>query len=899
MSPLHLPEDSKARSTRVPDDEIRLLVERLHATDRRLEELLGDEVDSVTDSHGRTMLLRRAQDQLRLGEMARKLAASKPPAFDIARRDPTELLHSVIAGTPDPIFVKDRSGQYILCNQAFAGFYGKTVESTQGLDSQTLVGSSRAGPLIAIDNEVLDEGKTVSSEDRALGVDGRERVFFTTRAPYRAADGSVIGVIGVSHDVTILKRDQEALRTLNIELEARVAARTTELEAARQEAEHANQAKSSFLATMSHELRTPMNGVIGMLDVLHQTRLVADQIEMIDLMSESAFSLLEIIDDVLDFSKIEAGKMAVESLPMRPGDVVEKVCALLDEIAQKKRVRVTVFIDPDLPETLLGDAGRLRQVLVNLVGNAIKFSGGADRQGSLSVSARFKGRDETGVTLALILEDNGIGMDEATIARLFQPFSQADASTTRRFGGTGLGLAISAMLVSLMGGSIAVQSVPGEGSRFTVELHLPESGPANVRAALSPTGIRHCRIVGGPTGLAQNLGGSLAGLGTALDFYPDMTAAASGAPAGGGTLWVLLPDQSPPPAAALRSMAGDPKGDANCFVVLGWGKRRRPRIEDPGVVHIDLDSLSRRMFRRAIDMAAERSGASPAAAAGPSPFFGGAISDTPQTPARVLVAEDNEISRQVIVRQIELLGYEVEIAVDGFDALERWRSGRFGLLITDLHMPTMDGFALSTTMRAEESSRALAGNPGARTPIIALTANVLREDQLRCFAAGMDAYLSKPIRLSLLRAAIAQWLGAPASAAVPPPAAVAPVADRPQTVVDLRILRALVGDTPAVITQVLLAFKASAAACVNTISQALGAGEHGSAADAAHSLKSGARSVGALGMAAMCVTIEEMATGLATQAPQLLRDLQAELLAVTAFIDAECPAEPHRSKDTT
>ena len=330
--------------------------------------------------------------------------------------------------------------------------------------------------------EYLAEHRVMTKEGAWLWIISRGKV--TEREGARA-----LRMTGINADITDRKRAEDEIRL------------------ARDAAESASRFKSDFLATMSHEIRTPMNGVVGMIDVLHQSSLRGDQVEMVKLIRESAFSLLGIIEDILDFSKIEAGKLELERDAIAVVDVVESVCSLLNGMADRKEVALTLYTDPAIPPQVLGDALRLRQVLINLANNAIKFSSGQSRAGRVSVRALLVEESAQQVVLEFRVTDNGIGMDQVTQARLFTAFTQADASTTRRFGGTGLGLAIANNLVELMDGEITVQSVPGAGSIFKVRLPfelLPAAPNRSEAEAASEVAGLPCIVVGAVGGLAED-----------------------------------------------------------------------------------------------------------------------------------------------------------------------------------------------------------------------------------------------------------------------------------------------------------------------------------------------------------------------------------------------------------
>jgi two-component system sensor histidine kinase/response regulator len=757
--------------------------------------------------------------------------------------------HATVLRTAlDAYFLADWQGRLLEVNDSSCAMLGYTREELLRMSLADLDASPDASRIAII--EGLKQPEAVRSERAQRRKDGRA-ILVEMSVNYLPHSGGRIFCF--ARDITDRKAAEDALMRLNEELEVRVSMRTEDLEEARKDAENANKAKASFLANMTHELRTPLNGVIGMLDVMKQTTLESHQVEMLDLAAESATSLLGIVDDILDFSKIEAGRLGIESLPFSLEEVVENTCAVLSPLAEKLNVELTLFTDPALPARVLGDAVRLKQVLLNLANNAVKFSSLKDRRSRVSVKAAVASQSAHETTLVFEVKDDGIGMEPETIAGLFRSFTQGDASITRRFGGTGLGLAICRNLAELMGGRIQVSSEPGKGSTFTLSVpfarpHESQSHPRGNEVA----GVS-CLLISGSPERRHDFAAYLAAAGASVVEAKDLAAAAGqkGVQRTSPFVCVLDVETDLPDPETLRAVRAGADPHESGFVLIDRTRPRRTPPPSPEVVVIDSHLLKREAFLNAVACAAGR--LKPSTQTTPA-----AIRRTPsRVPSRqeaigarelILVAEDNDVNQKVILRQLGLLGYTADVAKDGAEALKLWQTGDYSLLFADLHMPAMDGYQLTSGIRLHEGA-------GQHAVIVALTADVIKGGAQQCRDAGLDDYLCKPARLSELKAMLEKWMPRNRTAAV-----LSSKGGAVESPVDISVLEELVGRDPDVIHEFLRAFWLSTAKTATEIKEACLNREAAKVSDLAHKLKAPAKSVGALRLAQICSDMQKAAS---------------------------------------
>ncbi len=672
-------------------------------------------------------------------------------------------------------------------------------------------------------------------------------------------------------------RRDDTLARYRAELEDRVARRTRDLSEANTEltrtiaalgrekeaAEAANRAKSRFLANMSHEIRTPMHGVLGMCELLITSPLDERQKEVATTIDRSARQLLEIIDDILDISKIEAGRLVIARDPFDLWSAVEDVTDLFRERATRKGLALTCTLAPDLPRWVVGDALRLRQVIGNLLSNAVKFT----ERGRVDLTGTTAAIEAEAVELRFTVRDTGIGLAPDTIARLFQPFAQADDTTTRRYGGTGLGLAISRHLARSMDGDLTVESRPGAGATFAFTARLGRCAETDAQTSRARRFAgRSVLVVTGAPPAEGDPADRLARWGARVERVrrPEDAAPAPDRFA----LAVLGGDLDPAEASrSLAAFAVDPALGEVPILLYDWpsaaalppavsadrvvGRLRRP-VSPSGL----FDALSRALDRQT-DTGRDALAPPPGRAAAASPATAAAGRAAARFDAAVLVAEDNIVNQQLIAAYLAKLGCRTRVVNDGHRAIEAARAERFDLILMDCHMPRLDGFDATTAIRGAAAG---AGATDPTVPIVAVTASAMPEDRSRCRAVGMNDILVKPFTADSVRAMLETWL--PESrAGAPTEAWPSGEQDRPSGAAGhaLDTIAATMGASiAAAIAETFLAHLPTA---IGALSDALADGDPRRVGAAAHTLKSSAAQVGLTEAASLCRILEEATAG--------------------------------------
>jgi PAS domain S-box-containing protein len=659
-------------------------------------------------------------------------------------------MRTLLDNIPDNVYFKDRDSRFLMVSKTFTERFGNgRVESILGKTDFDIFTEEHARPAFDGEQRIIRTGEPiVNLAEKETKSDGTVSWGLTTKIPVRNHSGEIIGTLGVTKDITHLKETE------------------LELSRARDAALESSRAKSEFLANMSHEIRTPMNGVIGMTGLLLDTELAPTQREFAETIRNSADSLLTIINDILDFSKIEAGKLAFEMVDFDLVDAVEGALDMFAEKARQKGIELACDLPAAVPKRLIGDSGRLRQVITNLFGNAIKFT----EKGEVVLRVAVESESDTHVLLSFSVKDTGIGIPAEVQSKLFHAFTQADNSTTRRFGGTGLGLAISKQLVEMMGGEITVHSEPGQGStfRFTARLEK-QRGPSepepsfyvrnlfDLKVLVVDDNATNRQILRHQLFAWKMQKGSAANGHEALDLL--RAAVAEGKPYDLALLDMQMPEMDGMTLA--RAIKAEPAISPTRLIILtsmGF-MHTRDELKAAGVdAYLVKPVKQSRLFDCLVDVlgrtAAEHVFAKPskhAAQAEPADELLHAHH------ARILLAEDNIVNQKVALAQLKGLGFSADAVANGHEVLSALKQVPYDIIFMDCQMPEMDGYEASRTIRQAEQS----GNISWKAPvyIVAMTANAMTGDREKCIAAGMDDYLSKPVRKAELQSALIQWFG--------------------------------------------------------------------------------------------------------------------------------------------
>jgi PAS domain S-box-containing protein len=768
------------------------------------------------------------------------------------------LVSAFMANIPDNVYFKDREGRFVSVSLSLARSLGCSVEQVLGKTILDIFDDAESRTIHEAQLNVMRTGKALIDHlVHRSWPDGRVAWYLSDHIPLRNENGEIVGVYGTGRDITTAKLTEQALaartqelqgaNTLlettnrNLEAETRRANEMTEAALA------ATQAKSQFVANMSHEIRTPMNGVIGMTDLLLDTPLDPMQRRYAEAIRDSGGALLTVIDDVLDFSKVEAGKLELEEIETDLRETVEDVAQLVSIQADAKGLEVTISVDSELPDVLRGDPARVRQILLNLCGNAVKFTA----KGEIAIEVTVMESDSEGTSVRFAVRDTGIGIPPDRLQMLFEPFTQVDSSTTRRFGGTGLGLSIVKRLAELMGGAVGVESRLGFGSTFWFTARfgvVTETGQPRRLRALEALKGQHVLVVDDNETNRRVLFAQLKRCG----LEPTCAASAhealdrlrrahqSGCPFPVALIDHQMPDYDG--AELGREINADPDLKSTRLVLLTSSGQynERQTFAELGFAGYLLKPVIQRDLIDSLPL-----------------IFAGSAKDwhTGTLPIitqqhlrehrgrdkrRILVAEDNAVNRMVACQLLQKLGYRVDVVNNGRQAVNAWRSGRYDAILMDCQMPELNGYEASKEIRGLESD-------GHHIPIIALTAHAMAGAERDCKEAGMDAYLSKPINRERLESYLEDFLSRfhHANGAESPPQKQAADPEASDVPVDLTGVKVLAEGDKDFEREVLEAFAATARTGLADMQRALDRSDAAALARVAHTLKGASASIAA------------------------------------------------------
>ncbi len=861
-------------------------------------------VERLAELEAANERLRREVQQLHESEMVLRLGEKR-------FRSLVEAITAIVWSTP-------ASGEFVVEQPRWTDFTGQTFEQLRGWGWLEAVHPEDQPETARVWSAAVASRSLYHVEHRLRRHDGEYRHMLVRAVPILNEDGTICEWVGVHTDVTDQKESVSLLR------EAKALAEAT------------NEAKSHFLANMSHEIRTPMNGILGMTELALDTELTLEQRRYLELVKSSADSLLMIVNDILDFSKIEAGKLELDAIPFSLRDRLGDAMKTLALRAHRKGLELACRYADDVPDALLGDPGRLGQIIINLVGNAIKFTEqgevvlsvrGAQTDADVASRARHEQTAEREdahradakpietdgvVTLEFAVRDTGIGITPGNHSYLFEPFTQADTSTTRRFGGTGLGLTITKRLVELMGGRVWFESEPGAGSTFHFTANFGLQGTGSAEKVSKQPDLAGLRVLAVDDNATNRL--ILHELLTRWGMAPVVVESAvraleamKEAVALGTPFAVVVSDMMMPEVdgfALAEQIRRHPDFAGTVVIMLSSADRQvdAARWRRAGVASYLIKPVKPSELFEAIVNSVDLVVRSHRPSTVPSKRPGPAVARSRLRPLRLLLVEDNATNQVLALLLLEREGHTVQTARNGREALAILETQAFDAVLMDVQMPEMDGFEATSQIRERERAT------GEHVPVIAMTAHAMKGDRERCLAAGMDAYVSKPIRMVELNSALATVLPSachasehanqerPFDDAEPPAAGTASTrepGERLSHVLDRQALLQRFGGREDRLRTVIRIFQDEAKSLMGNLRAAIAAGDAGRLGHAAHSLKGAVGVFGATEAADAAFALESIAeTGELTGALKAFECLDEEVCRLTSVLALLAGADP-------